>query len=427
MVQIRLREHVERMAVPFPILLSQESAEYIVSELRRTDLPQLHENREQYFSDKDHHDYAYPKEMSEQLVQSPEVVAPGPLERAGIHRNSPETEQPQNFQSQVPPQLAKVGTALSGDIQPWPLDEGPPHETERAKIGIGKVASAQGNPPTGKDPADLCTLKNAPCAGNAAPANIVPCKIAPLQSAVGPANQSLGKSLVEPNNTNTGWVNMSHSTVVLGTDGIASVRPGSVTEEDEEGDENKARGNWSSKMDFILSMVGYAVGLGNVWRFPYLAFKNGGGAFLIPYLTMLALAGIPIFLLEVSLGQFASQGPVSVWKAIPAFQGCGIAMLIISVLIAIYYNIILCYTLFYLFASLSPVLPWASCNNPWNTPDCRDKNKLLLDSCIIGDHPTLQIKNSTSCMSAYPNLTMVNYTSHVSNKTFVSGSEEYFK
>uniref|UniRef100_A0A8C5SHH1 Solute carrier family 6 member 5 n=2 Tax=Sauria TaxID=32561 RepID=A0A8C5SHH1_LATLA len=141
---------------------------------------------------------------------------------------------------------------------------------------------------------------------------------------------------------------------------------------------------------------------------------------------MLALAGIPIFLLEVSLGQFASQGPVSVWKAIPALQGCGIAMLIISVLIAIYYNIILCYTLFYLFASFVPVLPWASCNNLWNTPDCRDKNKLLLDSCIIGDHPKLQIKNSTSCMSAYPNLTMVNYTSHV-NKTFVSGSEEYFK
>lgn len=45
------------------------------------------------------------------------------------------------------------------------------------------------------------------------------------------------------------------------------------------------------------------------------------GAFLIPYLTMLGIAGIPIFLLEVSLGQFASQGPVSVWKCIPALQG----------------------------------------------------------------------------------------------------------
>ncbi|XP_075692897.1 sodium- and chloride-dependent glycine transporter 2 [Rhinoderma darwinii] len=141
---------------------------------------------------------------------------------------------------------------------------------------------------------------------------------------------------------------------------------------------------------------------------------------------MLALAGVPIFLLEVSLGQFASQGPISVWKAIPALQGCGIAMLIISVLIAIYYNIIMCYTLFYLFASLVYVLPWASCENPWNTPDCKDKDRLLLDSCVIGDHPKIQIKNSTFCMTAYPNLTMVNYTSNV-NKTFVSGSEEYFK
>ncbi|KFQ21770.1 Sodium- and chloride-dependent glycine transporter 2, partial [Merops nubicus] len=112
--------------------------------------------------------------------------------------------------------------------------------------------------------------------------------------------------------------------------------------------------------------------------------------------------------------------------SLSSLAGCGIAMLIISVLIAIYYNIILCYTLFYLFASFVPVLPWASCNNPWNTPDCKDKNKLLLDSCIIGDHPKIQIKNSTFCMSAYPNLTMVNFTSE-GNKTFVSGSEEYFK
>uniref|UniRef100_A0A8C1GSY9 Transporter n=1 Tax=Cyprinus carpio TaxID=7962 RepID=A0A8C1GSY9_CYPCA len=149
-------------------------------------------------------------------------------------------------------------------------------------------------------------------------------------------------------------------------------------DDDDGGDENKARGNWSNKLDFILSMVGYAVGLGNVWRFPYLAFQNGGGAFLIPYLIMLGLAGIPIFLLEVSLGQFASQGPVSVWKAIPALQGCGIAMLIISVLIAIYYNIIMCWTLYYLFASLKGTLPWATCKNEWNTVECKDKDMLLL-------------------------------------------------
>uniref|UniRef100_A0A8K9XGI9 Transporter n=1 Tax=Oncorhynchus mykiss TaxID=8022 RepID=A0A8K9XGI9_ONCMY len=177
------------------------------------------------------------------------------------------------------------------------------------------------------------------------------------------------------------------------------------------GDENKARGNWTNKLDFILSMVGYAVGLGNVWRFPYLAFQNGGGAFLIPYLIMLCLAGIPIFLLEVSLGQFASQGPVSVWKAIPALQGCGIAMLIISVLIAIYYNIIMCWTLYYLFASLKGSLPWANY------------------TCILHDKNITSVKNSSFCLSAQAigNLTKLVNMTYPDNKTYVSPSEEYFK
>lgn len=58
--------------------------------------------------------------------------------------------------------------------------------------------------------------------------------------------------------------------------------------------------------------------------------------------------------------------------------GCGIAMLIISVLIAIYYNIIMCWTLYYLFASLKGSLPWANCRNEWNTEECKDKDMLLL-------------------------------------------------
>ncbi|XP_069468962.1 sodium- and chloride-dependent neutral and basic amino acid transporter B(0+)-like [Ambystoma mexicanum] len=127
-------------------------------------------------------------------------------------------------------------------------------------------------------------------------------------------------------------------------------------------DENTERGNWSNKSEYLLSMVGYAVGLGNVWRFPYLTFQNGGGAFLIPYAIMLALAGLPLFFLECSLGQFTSSGPVSVWKILPAFEGVGVTMVLISTLVTIYYNVIIAYSLYYMFASFTSVLPWADCS-----------------------------------------------------------------
>ncbi|XP_070616137.1 sodium- and chloride-dependent neutral and basic amino acid transporter B(0+) [Erythrolamprus reginae] len=149
-------------------------------------------------------------------------------------------------------------------------------------------------------------------------------------------------------------------------------------------DENTERGNWSSKSDYLLSMVGYAVGLGNVWRFPYLTYNNGGGAFLIPYAIMLALAGLPLFFMECSLGQFASLGPVSIWRILPLLQGVGITMVLISTFVTIYYNVIIGYSLYYLFASFQSVLPWASCNNQtWATDRC---SKVAISLCNVSEN-----------------------------------------
>lgn len=113
------------------------------------------------------------------------------------------------------------------------------------------------------------------------------------------------------------------------------------------------RGQWGSRLGFILAAIGSAIGLGNIWRFPYVAASNGGGAFLIPYLFALLTAGIPILILEFSLGHKAKTSAPGVFgKVNKKFESLGWFQTIISFGIMVYYVAIIAWAINYLVFSL---------------------------------------------------------------------------
>ncbi|CAF4137972.1 unnamed protein product, partial [Adineta steineri] len=134
--------------------------------------------------------------------------------------------------------------------------------------------------------------------------------------------------------------------------------------------QKKVNHEWDRPVEFIFSLISTSVGLGNVWRFPYLAAKSGGGAFLIPYFILYFLIGAPIYYLELALGQFSSRGPATAFILAKGWQGVGFAMIINSVLCMLYYNVIISWALFYLVASFRKNLLWAKCGNWWNDDRC---------------------------------------------------------
>nr|XP_057904029.1 sodium-dependent neutral amino acid transporter B(0)AT1-like isoform X1 [Doryrhamphus excisus] len=139
------------------------------------------------------------------------------------------------------------------------------------------------------------------------------------------------------------------------------------------------RPKWDNKAQYILTCVGFCIGIGNVWRFPYLCQSHGGGAFLIPYLILLVLEGMPLLLLEFAIGQRLRKGSVGVWRAIsPYLTGVGIASMLVCLLIAVYYNTLIAWILWYLFNSFQSPLPWTQCplndNRTGYVPECQQSS-----------------------------------------------------
>ena len=124
------------------------------------------------------------------------------------------------------------------------------------------------------------------------------------------------------------------------------------------------REQWGSRIGFLLSAVGSAVGLGNIWRFPYQAYENGGGAFLIPYFIAALTAGIPLVLFEFSLGHRMRAGLPTIFRRLSKRNGyrnwewIGWFQPLLAIFIAAFYAVILSWVFYYI--GLSFTLGWGA-------------------------------------------------------------------
>jgi len=126
------------------------------------------------------------------------------------------------------------------------------------------------------------------------------------------------------------------------------------------GESHHPRPQWKSRTGFILAALGSAIGLGNIWRFSYLCYKNGGGAFLIPYVIALLIVGIPLMILELGLGhRMRGASPLSFAKVGRRWEWCGWWAVICAMYgIMLYYGVVIAWCVSYAFFSVN--LSWGT-------------------------------------------------------------------
>ena len=116
--------------------------------------------------------------------------------------------------------------------------------------------------------------------------------------------------------------------------------------------ESNVRENWSARSGFIFAAVGSAIGLGNIWRFPYVAYENGGGAFLLPYLIALVTAGLPLLFLDYIVGhKYRRSAPLSYKQISPKAEVIGWWQVMVCLFIGAYYASVLAWAASYVYFS----------------------------------------------------------------------------
>lgn len=121
------------------------------------------------------------------------------------------------------------------------------------------------------------------------------------------------------------------------------------------------RPRWRSRTFFVVTTIGYAIGIGNVWKFPYLTFKHGGPTFILTYIFALVVVGIPMMILEMTLGQKMQRGSAGSMRGIvPRLAGFGWVASFCGFLTSLTYNVLLGMCVVYFFGAWSQ--PWSGAN-----------------------------------------------------------------
>ncbi|XP_033746892.1 sodium- and chloride-dependent glycine transporter 2-like [Pecten maximus] len=162
---------------------------------------------------------------------------------------------------------------------------------------------------------------------------------------------------------------------------------------------------WTSHVEFVVALLGYSIGLPEFWRVPYLTYRNGGGPFIIAYILLMLVCGLPLYFLELALSQYSGKGPWRFWDICPLLRGIGIAIAVINAISAINTAILEAWALEYFVNSFKSVLPWTNCDNDWNTLACyrEGSNKLLWN---------MSMYNSSVYNHSIANVTITPGTNH---------------
>ncbi|XP_060555847.1 sodium- and chloride-dependent glycine transporter 1-like isoform X2 [Ruditapes philippinarum] len=192
---------------------------------------------------------------------------------------------------------------------------------------------------------------------------------------------------------------------------------------------------FSSTCSTYLTLLGYSIGIADFWRFPFLLYRNGGGAFLIPFVIMIVVCGIPMYFLEYSISKFSGRGAYQLWDISPLFRGVGVAVSVAYGLYMIGSSIFRCWIIEFIVFAVREPIPWSHCNNEWNTPFCKDNTALVntetngSDTSLSTTFSNISIySNSTDVSTAYTNVTTnVSVVATSISGTPMSAAEEFWQ